>query len=59
MILPVPVTGVVGACLRDARERHMVLPEQAADALDISLPALLALEAGASLISPTGARPCP
>ncbi|MFE7448199.1 Scr1 family TA system antitoxin-like transcriptional regulator [Streptomyces griseus] len=52
MSLPVPVTGVVGACLRDARERRMVLPEQAADTLSIGLPALLALEEGASLISP-------
>ncbi|MYT82389.1 hypothetical protein YW3DRAFT_05773 [Streptomyces sp. MnatMP-M77] len=52
MSLPVPVTGVVGACLRDARERRIMLPEQAADALDISLPALLALEEGTSLISP-------
>ncbi|MFF2227002.1 Scr1 family TA system antitoxin-like transcriptional regulator [Streptomyces globisporus] len=48
-----PVTLVVGACLRDARRRRMMLPEQSADALRIDVPSLLALEEGRRRISPT------
>lgn len=46
MSLSNPVTRVVGACLHDARERRMMLPEQSAEALGIDLPSLSALERG-------------
>ncbi|MFJ5734021.1 Scr1 family TA system antitoxin-like transcriptional regulator [Streptomyces microflavus] len=52
MSLPNPVTFVVGACLRDERERRMMLPEQSAEALGIDVASLLALEEGSDLISP-------
>ncbi|MFE8910901.1 Scr1 family TA system antitoxin-like transcriptional regulator [Streptomyces globisporus] len=53
MKLSSPGTRVVGACLRDARERRMMLPEQGADALGIDVPALLAIEEGRRRVSPT------
>ncbi|MEU0100409.1 Scr1 family TA system antitoxin-like transcriptional regulator [Streptomyces sp. NPDC006267] len=52
MSLSNPVTRVVGACLRDARERRMILPEQGAEALGIDLPSLIALEEGHRRVSP-------
>ncbi|MFI1189770.1 Scr1 family TA system antitoxin-like transcriptional regulator [Streptomyces californicus] len=59
------VTRVVGACLRDARERRMMWPEQSADALGITVLALLALEEGTRRATPhdfdvlTGLYRCP
>ncbi|MFF4859962.1 Scr1 family TA system antitoxin-like transcriptional regulator [Streptomyces rubiginosohelvolus] len=47
-----PVSRVVGACLRDARERRMILPDEAAAVLGIGPLALLALEEGRRRVSP-------
>ncbi|MDW4916282.1 Scr1 family TA system antitoxin-like transcriptional regulator [Streptomyces californicus] len=52
MTLSSPGTRVVGACLLDARERQMMLPEQGADALGIDVPSLLAIEEGHRRIRP-------
>ncbi|MFG3429483.1 Scr1 family TA system antitoxin-like transcriptional regulator [Streptomyces californicus] len=43
---------MVGACLRDARERRMMWPEQSADALGITVLAVLALEEGTRRATP-------
>lgn len=51
MTLWTPVARVVGACLRDAREGRMMLPEQAAELLGITPQALLAMEEGRCEIS--------
>ncbi|WP_405196315.1 Scr1 family TA system antitoxin-like transcriptional regulator [Streptomyces anulatus] len=52
MSLSTPVSWVVGAWLRDARERRMMLPEQGAEALGIDAQALLAMEEGRRRVSP-------
>ncbi|MFI7087654.1 Scr1 family TA system antitoxin-like transcriptional regulator [Streptomyces anulatus] len=51
MTLWTPVARVVGACLRDAREGLMMLPEQPAELLGITPDALLAMEEGRYEIS--------
>lgn len=51
MTLWTPVARVVGACLRDAREGRMMLPEEAAELLGITPQALLAVEEGQCEIS--------
>ncbi|MFJ1662458.1 Scr1 family TA system antitoxin-like transcriptional regulator [Streptomyces anthocyanicus] len=47
-----PVSRVVGACLRDARERRMILPQQAAEALGVGPQMILALEDGRRRVRP-------
>ncbi|MGW5927203.1 Scr1 family TA system antitoxin-like transcriptional regulator [Streptomyces anulatus] len=51
-MLSTPVSRVVGACLLDARERRMMLPEQPAELLGIDPRTLLALEDGRLELSP-------
>ncbi|MFH9561218.1 Scr1 family TA system antitoxin-like transcriptional regulator [Streptomyces globisporus] len=53
MTLWTPVARVVGAILRDARERRMMLAEQPAEQLGVTLQALLAIEEGRLELSPT------
>ncbi|WP_217231267.1 Scr1 family TA system antitoxin-like transcriptional regulator [Streptomyces anulatus] len=52
MTITTPVSRVVGACLLDAREGRMMLPEQPAELLGTDPRTLLALEDGRLEISP-------
>ncbi|MGW1411885.1 Scr1 family TA system antitoxin-like transcriptional regulator [Streptomyces sp. NPDC002403] len=51
MTTPEPAVQAVGAILRDARERRMMLPEQLAELLGVTPSTVLALESGRHRIS--------